>query len=194
VSLRVDAGEMVSIVGPSGSGKSTLLACLAGLETPDGGVVRINGTAFSRSSEAQRARLRSRDVGILLQAGNLLERHTVAENVEMARRLAGAPDRRATAELLEQLGLLDKAHALPATLSGGESARAGLAVALANHPDVVLADEPTGELDSSTATAVMALLRARARAGAAVVIVTHNRALSDAGDRVIAIRDGVLSS
>jgi putative ABC transport system ATP-binding protein len=195
VSLAVDAGELVAVTGPSGSGKSTLLACLAGLDEPDGGMVRIDGEPLSRKSEPARAALRARHIGLLFQNGNLLDQLTVAENVRVARRLAHHDRaRRTVSEVLEDLGIGDRANARPSQLSGGELARAGLAVAIANDPSVVLADEPTGELDHATASRIIALLRERADNGAAVVVVTHSAEVASASDRVIALRDGRLAS
>ena len=190
VSLTVDAGEVVAVTGPSGSGKSTLLACLAGLDEPDGGLVRIAGEALSRRPESERAAIRARRIGVLFQNANLVEHLTVAENVRLARQLVHRSSKESVRELLEQLGVEQRASARPSELSGGELARAGLAVTLANDPAVVLADEPTGELDRASATALVRLLRARAHAGTAVVVVTHNRALADDADRIITLRDG----
>ena len=190
VSLSVQSGEMVAITGPSGSGKSTLLACLAGLDEPDGGWVRIAGETMSRRPERERAALRARHLGMLFQSGNLIEHLSVAENVTIAQRLAGRPDNARTRRLLDQLGLSKRGSARPSQLSGGESARAGLAVALANRPSVLLADEPTGELDAMTQERVLELLRATADDGTAVVIVTHNRSVAAAVDREIRLADG----
>ena len=194
VSLELRAGEIVAVTGPSGSGKSTLLACLAGLDEPDGGMVRFGTEAMSRQSEADRAALRARRVGMLFQSGNLLDHLTVEQNVIIAQRLAGRVDRAATRDVLRSVGLADRAGATPTTLSGGEAARAGLAVALANEPTVILADEPTGELDEGTADRLMAMLRERAAAGAAVLIVTHNAAVAAEADRQIQLLDGRIHS
>jgi putative ABC transport system ATP-binding protein len=190
VSLAVAAGELVVVVGPSGSGKSTLLACLAGLDEPDGGTVTVAGEVMTRRSEAERAGLRARRIGMLFQSANLLEAFTVDGNVALAQRLAGNPDGRRRAALLADLGLAARSGAYPAELSGGEAARAGLAVALANDPPVILADEPTGEVDGAAEAAVLALLRARADAGAAIVVVTHSPAVAAAADRTVALFDG----
>jgi putative ABC transport system ATP-binding protein len=190
VSLRLYPNEIVAVTGPSGSGKSTLLACLAGLDEPDGGSVRVDGEVMSRRPEAERAALRARKVGMLFQSGNLLDHLSVEQNVTLAQRLAGAVDSVRVATLLAEVGLASRAGASPATLSGGESARAGLAVALANSPVVILADEPTGELDETTATRIMELLRRHALAGAAVLIVTHNPTVAATADREISLLDG----
>ncbi len=190
VSLVVEAGETVAVIGPSGSGKSTLLACLAGLDEPDGGMVHVGGAPMSRRSEAERARVRARSVGVLFQSANLVEHLTVRENVIAAQQLARRVDRARVDALLDRLGMADRADARPSELSGGETARAGLAVALANEPALLLADEPTGELDSATAARVVERLRAEAERGAAVVIVTHNIDLAELADRVVELRDG----
>jgi len=190
VSLTVDAGEMVAVTGPSGSGKSTLLACLAGLDDPTAGMVHVDGQRLSRRPEAERAALRASSIGMLFQSANLVEHLDVTENVRLAQRMAGHNDGARTEQLLEQVGLTARAHARPSELSGGELARAGLAVALANDPPVLLADEPTGELDGVTADRVLGLLRERARGGGAVVVVTHNPAVAGAADRTIVLADG----
>ena len=190
VSLTVGRGELVAVVGPSGSGKSTLLACLAGLDEPDGGRVLIEGERLSRRPEPERAALRARRVGVLFQSGNLLDHLTVAENVVLAQQVAGRPNPGRAAGLLEALGLARRAHARPAELSGGETARAGLAVALANDPAVVLADEPTGELDSASEARVLDLLWAHAAAGGAVVVATHSPAVAAAASRTQHLQDG----
>jgi len=190
VSISADAGELVTIVGPSGSGKSTLLLCLAGLDEPDGGMVRIAGEPLSRRSEAERASVRARHIGVLFQTFNLIEHLTVLDNVVVAQRLARSVDRDVVAGLLERLAIAERSSAHPSELSGGETARVGLAVALANDPAIVLADEPTGELDSATATRVIAQLRDAADRGAAVVTVTHNEELARYADRVVELRDG----
>jgi putative ABC transport system ATP-binding protein len=195
VSLTLAPGEVVAVTGPSGSGKSTLLACLAGLDEPDGGVVRISGERISRRPEEERAQARARLIGMLYQQANLVGHLSVSDNLALAQRLSGrgaAASRRH--EVLERCGIAERAHALPAQLSGGELARAGLAVALANDPAVVLADEPTGELDEVTAVRVLELLRQRAGEGAAILIVTHNPAVAESADREIRLRDGRVES
>ncbi|WP_445152189.1 ABC transporter ATP-binding protein [Baekduia sp. Peel2402] len=192
VSLTVVAGEVVAVTGPSGSGKSTLLACLAGLDEPDGGVVRIDGERLSRRPEEERASVRARRVGMLFQQANLVGHLSVDDNLRLARRLAPRPetDLPSRAELLDRCGIAERAHARPAQLSGGELARAGLAVALANGPRVVLADEPTGELDEATARRVVDLLHRQAAEGAAVVVVTHSPEVAALAHREVRLRDG----
>jgi putative ABC transport system ATP-binding protein len=195
VSLAVDGGELVAVTGPSGSGKSTLLACLAGLDEPQGGMVRVDGEQLSRRTEEARAAIRARRIGVLFQNANLLDHLTVAENVRVARRLAkGAPVHQSVTELLAELGIGDRSRARPSELSGGELARAGLAVAIANNPNVILADEPTGELDHVNASRILKLLRSRTEKGAAVILVTHGDAIAEEADRVIALRDGQVAS
>jgi putative ABC transport system ATP-binding protein len=189
VTLELEPGEIVAVTGPSGSGKSTLLACLAGLDEPDGGMVSVAGERLSRRPEAARARMRSRHIGLLYQQINLVGHLSVADNVALAQRLAGG--RRALSpEVLERCAIAHRAGARPAQLSGGELARAGLAVALANAPAVVLADEPTGELDEITAERILDLLAQLAEAGAAVLVVTHSPQVAARADREIRLRDG----
>lgn len=192
VSLVADAGEVVAITGPSGSGKSTLLACLAGLDEPDGGVVTVAGHTLSRRPETQRAALRARHIGMLFQSGNLLEHLTVEDNLLVAQRLAGRPDESARRALLDALGIAHRSRAHPSQLSGGEVSRAGLAAALANEPEVLLADEPTGEVDGATEARVLSLLRRRAESGTAVVVVSHSPAVAAAADRVVRLSDGTV--
>jgi putative ABC transport system ATP-binding protein len=190
VSLDVHAGELVVVSGPSGSGKSTLVACLCGLDEPDGGTVWLGGQRLSRRTERERAALRAGNLGLLLQAGNLFDHLTVDQNLELAQRLAGRPAPRRRAEALERLGIAGSAQALPAQLSGGETARAGLALALVNGPAVLLADEPTGEVDSENEARVVELLREEAARGTAVVVVSHSAALSGHADRLLQLLDG----
>ena len=191
VTVNVDAGEIVAVTGPSGSGKSTLLACLAGLDEPDGGMVRVAGERLSRRPEEERARVRARRIGMLYQQANLVGHLSVDDNVALAQRLGGGKDHTTDrAEILDRCGITHRAHARPSQLSGGELARAGLAVALANDPAVLLADEPTGELDSVTAARVLDLLRDRAASGAAILIVTHSPEVAEAAGREIRLRDG----
>jgi len=206
VSVAVRAGELVAVVGPSGSGKSTLLACLAGLDEPDGGHVVIAGKRLTRRDEPTRAGLRARWIGMLMQSGNFLEHLTVAQNIQAAQALAARARRRGAGsetgrgangarrpdphELLAGVGLAERASARPSTLSGGEVARAGLAVAMANDPPVLLADEPTGEVDRQAEIGVLDLLRRRADRGKAVLVVTHSETVAASADRVVRMVDG----
>jgi putative ABC transport system ATP-binding protein len=193
VSITVADGEMVAVTGPSGSGKSTLLACLAGLDEPDGGQVLVNGVRLSHRPEAQRAAMRARGIGVLFQSDNLIRHLSVRQNIDLAQRLAGRADHAYRDSLVARLGLAARSDARPGTLSGGEAARAGLAVALAADPAVLLADEPTGELDDATEASVLTLLRAQAEAGCAVLIASHSAAAATAADRVVTLQDGRLS-
>jgi putative ABC transport system ATP-binding protein len=191
VSLALEAGELVAVTGPSGSGKSTLLACLAGLDEPDGGSVSVDGTRISRRPEEERARIRGARIGMLFQQANLVGHLTVAGNMALAQQMSnGSSSAEWRSQVLERCGIEHRASALPSQLSGGELARAGLAVALANDPPVILADEPTGELDSVTAARVLGLLRDRAGAGAGVLIVTHSPEVASTADREIRLLDG----
>ncbi len=191
VSLAVDAGELVAVTGPSGSGKSTLLACLAGLDEPDGGSVHVAGERLTRRSEDVRAGLRARHIGVLFQQRNLVGHLSVTDNVALAQRLRGRGAAAAwRAEVLEACGIDARAGARAHQLSGGELARAGLAVALANDPPVILADEPTGELDEATAARVLDLLRSRAVRGTAVLVATHDEQIAADADREVRLRDG----
>jgi len=195
VSLTVQPGETVAVVGPSGSGKSTLLSCLAGLDEPAGGTVTVGGERVSHRPEAERAHIRSRRIGILMQSRNLLPHLDVRANIRLAQLAAGQDDRRYNPdELLEQVGLSGRGRAVPQELSGGELARAGLAVALANDPDIVLADEPTGELDGQSEQQILTLLRERVADGAALLVVTHSAEVVRIAGRVISLQDGAVLS
>ena len=193
VNLSIAPGEIVAVVGPSGSGKSTLLSCLAGLDEPDGGHVTVAGARITRRPEALRASLRARWIGVLSQSGNLLDHLTVRQNILVAQSFARGPDRPSPEELLAEVGLSERASARPSTLSGGEAARAGLAVALANEPSILLADEPTGEVDERNERLLLDLLRQRATLGAAIVFVTHSGRAADAADRIVGLEDGRLA-
>ena len=195
VSFGVDAGETVAVVGPSGSGKSTLLACLAGLDEPAGGSVTVAGQLLTHRPETERAQRRAASIGVLLQSGNLLDHLSVRDNVALVLRDRNhRAARRAAAEGLAAVGLAGRARALPRQLSGGEAARAGLAVAMANDPPVLLADEPTGELDGETEHRVLDLLTERAARGTAVIVVTHSPQVIAIADRVLTLQDGNLAA
>ncbi len=194
VSLTVHRGETVAVMGPSGSGKSTLLACLAGLDEPAGGMVRVGGERVSHRPESERARIRAQRIGVLLQARNLLPHLDVRANIRLAQHARGGEPRPSVDALLEQVGLAGRSHAVPSELSGGELARAGLAVALANDPDVVLADEPTGELDGQTEQQVLTLMQEHARRGAGLLLVTHSPDVMRIANRVIQLQDGAVVS
>jgi putative ABC transport system ATP-binding protein len=194
VSLAVPGGKLVTVAGPSGSGKSTLLACLAGLDEPDGGSVYVLQTRISHRPEHERSALRARHIGTLFQSANLLEHLTVRRNIELAQRIARARDRPrdrpGVDTLLDAVGLTPRSGARPSELSGGEAVRAGLAVALANNPDVLVADEPTGELDGKTEADVLRLIRDQADRGTAVIVASHSAAVAAMADEVIKLKDG----
>ena len=194
VSLALRPGEVVAVTGPSGSGKSTLLACLAGMDDPDGGSVHVAGQRISHRREPERARIRARHIGMLFQQHNLLDHLTVGNNLALVRSLAGRRGRADRPDVIGLLGLWDRADAYPGQLSGGELARAGLAIALANAPALVLADEPTGELDSATETRVLELRSAAAARGTAVLVASHSPAVAAAATRVIRLTDGRISA
>jgi putative ABC transport system ATP-binding protein len=189
-SLTVGPAEVVALVGPSGSGKSTLLACIAGLDEPDGGRVEVAGFRMTRRSEAERARLRARHIGVLQQSGNLFDHLTVEENVRLSLELAHADGAGGSRRALASVGLADRAQALPSELSGGESARAALAVALAGDPAILVADEPTAEVDADTERQMIELIVGRKHAGRAALIATHSMAVALTADRMYRIADG----
>ncbi|NKJ92805.1 ATP-binding cassette domain-containing protein [Rhizobium leguminosarum bv. viciae] len=190
VTITLNPGEFTVLRGPSGSGKSTLLACLAGLDEPDGGVVSVLGERMTRRAEPERARLRARHFGMLMQSGNLFEHLTVRANVRLQMEISGHGRPDEIDGLLDSLGLGGLAGVLPAHLSGGEAARAGLAVALAAKPPILLCDEPTAEVDLGTEQLVIDRLIENCTSGAAVLVVTHSPALAARADRMIDIRDG----
>jgi putative ABC transport system ATP-binding protein len=193
VDLDVAAGETVAIMGPSGCGKSTLLHLLGGLDRPSGGEVRLAGSRVDQMSERALARLRQDSVGFVFQAFHLMDELTAVENVELPALLAGRPARaarqRATG-LIERVGLAERAGFLPAQLSGGQRQRVAIARALANEPLVVLADEPTGNLDSAATLEVLRLFESLHAAGQTLVVVTHDSRIAATADRMISMRDG----
>ena len=196
VSHRFEPGRVTAVMGPSGSGKSTLLNLLAGFDRPTTGHVEIDGVRLGRLPERELARLRLRRFGFVFQASNLVTVLPARRNVAFPMGLAGvgrgARDRRAM-ELLERFGVAHRADALPAKLSGGERQRVALARALANDPDVVFADEPTGSLDRASGAEVVAALAEVARDGRSVIVVTHNPEVADAADRRLRLVDGRLA-
>lgn len=193
VDLSVEPGQMVAVMGPSGSGKSTLLTIAGGLEEPTSGEVRIGGNLLSGLSRNQRARLRRRRVGYVFQDFNLLPGLTAVENVALPLELDGTPMRRArTAAMtaLRELGLADRARQFPDNLSGGERQRVAIARAIVGERHLLLADEPSGALDSTNGETVMRLLLAACKGGVAVLVVTHDAQLASWADRVVFLRDG----
>ena len=196
VTLDLPGGEFVAIVGKSGSGKSTLINLIAGIDRPTSGQVRVDGTAVQALDESRLSAWRGRNVGVVFQFFQLLPTLTILENVMLPMDFCGSfppRDRRKRAlALLERVGVQDQADKLPSALSGGQQQRVAIARALANDPPVILADEPTGNLDSATARAVLELFRGLADSGTTVLIATHERDLASIIDRQIEIADGVV--
>ena len=193
--LTVDRGEFVAIMGPSGCGKSTLLNLIAGLDVADEGTVQVGDAILGDLDENGLAVMRRKNIGIVFQFFNLLEGMTALENVVMPALIAGAKRRQAenrARDLLDLLGLGDKADQLPAGLSGGQRQRLAIARALANEPTVVLADEPTGALDSEGGAEVLELFRRLHQGGQTIVMVTHDQPVADAAQRIVHMRDGVV--
>jgi putative ABC transport system ATP-binding protein len=193
VSLGLDAGQTLALTGESGSGKSTILHISAGLEVPDGGSLHLEGVEINELSEAERANLRRSEVGIVFQQFNLIPSLTVEANIGFQASLAGRRDKTFESELVEELGLGDQLKKYPESLSGGQQQRVAIARALAVRPKLLLADEPTGNLDESTASAVLtAMLDLVGRTGAALMVVTHSAALAEKMDRRVRLKGGVL--
>ena len=193
VSLEVGLGESVAIVGASGCGKSTLLYLLGGLERPSAGSVQLARRALERMPETGLARLRRHELGFVFQAFHLVDELTALENVELPALLAGAAPRaarRRAQELLEEVGLEDRAGHLPSALSGGQRQRVAIARALANEPLVILADEPTGNLDTAATAEVLRLFEQLHVNGQTLVIVTHDSRIAATADRLVTMRDG----
>ena len=196
VDLRIQRGEFVAVMGPSGCGKSTLLNLLAGLDRPTGGEVWLDGDRIDQLSETALAKLRRRRLGFVFHFFNLLPTLSARENVELPLLLTGrrrGDARRTAVRLLEDLGIGGKEDAAPVRLSGGEQQRVALARALANQPDLVVGDEPTGSLDSTSAREVLALLRAAHTRGQTLLLATHDARVAAAADRVVSMRDGRVS-
>jgi putative ABC transport system ATP-binding protein len=195
VSLSVDRGELVAVMGPSGSGKSTLLTIAGGLDTPTSGSVQVDGLELVGRAPKSLARLRRRSIGYVFQDFNLIPALTAAENVALPRELDGerpGPARRAALEALEAVGVGELADRFPDDMSGGQQQRVAIARALVGERRLILADEPTGALDSETGEAVLQILRSRVDAGAAGVLVTHEARHAAWADRVVFLRDGVV--
>ncbi len=196
ISLQIKQGEFVAVVGKSGSGKSTLLNMLTGIAHPTSGEVIIGDVTLHQLSESQTARWRGRNVGIVFQFFQLLPTLTVVENVMLAMdfcKIVPVSQRRSRAlELLDQMGIAEQAHKLPSTLSGGQQQRVAIARALANDPPLIVADEPTGNLDTQTASTVFQMLEAQVSAGKTVIVVTHERDFAAQVDHTITLVDGLI--
>ena len=195
VDLVVERGEYVALIGPSGSGKSTLMAILGCLDVPSGGTYALDGRQVEKLSGADLAAIRNEKIGFVFQQYNLLPRATILRNVELPMLYAGVPrkERRQRAlDLLERVGIPDKANVLPGALSGGQRQRVAIARALANRPALLLADEPTGALDSKTGHEVLALFRELHAQGNTVVLVTHDPAIAATAERRVELCDGLI--
>jgi len=195
IDLEVERGEFVALIGPSGSGKSTLMAILGCLDVPTGGTYSLDGVQVEKLSGADLAAIRNEKIGFVFQQYNLLPKATIVRNVELPMLYAGVPrkERRQRAlELLERVGIADKANTLPGALSGGQRQRVAIARALANQPALLLADEPTGALDSKTGQEVLGLFRELHAQGNTLVLVTHDPAIAALAGRRVEIVDGLL--
>jgi putative ABC transport system ATP-binding protein len=194
--VTLDRGELVALLGPSGSGKSTLLNLVSGIDTPDGGSVRVNGVPLTEVTERERTLFRRRHIGFIFQFFNLLPTLTVEENLLLPLELTGrigASERRSAEALLEEVGLEGRGNTYPDRLSGGEQQRVAVARALVHDPSLVLADEPTGNLDSKTSSRILGLLRRLSlERGVTLLVVTHSMEVAKAADRVLRIEEGLL--
>ncbi len=197
VDLDIALAEFVAVMGPSGCGKSTLLNLIAGLDVPDEGTIAIDGEEITGRSEDDLARMRRKHIGIVFQFFNLLESMTVLENVVLPAVIAGTkrkPAETRARDMLDLLGLGDKAKEMPGVLSGGQRQRLAIARALANEPTLLLADEPTGALDSAGGHEVLELFKRLHGDGQTIIMVTHNQEVADAADRIVHMRDGRVES
>jgi len=196
VDLQVEQGEFIALIGPSGSGKSTLMAILGCLDRPTSGTYALDGEPVQGLTGAELARIRNTKIGFVFQAYNLLPKASVLRNVELPMLYAGVgrKERRQRAlEMLERVGLTDKAHKLPGELSGGQKQRVSIARSLANHPAMLLADEPTGALDSQTGAEILELFKDLNRQGNTVILVTHDLNIAAMASRRVEIRDGLIA-
>ncbi len=197
VSLTIEPGEFLAIMGSSGCGKSTLLHLIGGLDMPTGGAIRYGEADLARMNDQRLSRFRNAHVGFVFQAYNLLPELSVLDNVALPLKYAGMSKterRKRAAEALEQVGLADRAHHVPAELSGGQEQRTAIARALVTKPAIILADEPTGNLDSTNRDQILRLFRAINATGTTFLVVTHDHVVGEAADRVLPMRDGHLNS
>ena len=197
VDFSIERGEFVAIMGPSGCGKSTLLHLLGGLDRPSGGELWFDGQRVDGLTETAWAVLRRKNIGYVFQFFNLIANLSAADNIELPANVAGVPAseaKRRRIELMQRLEIADRAHLVPSRLSGGERQRVAIARALINQPGVLLADEPTGSLDSTASQEVLALIRSLHAAGQTTVLVTHDARVASAADRVVRMRDGEIAS
>lgn len=198
INLEIATGEYIAIVGRSGSGKSTLLNLISGIDHPSDGAIKVNGELISQMNESQLASWRGRNIGIVFQFFQLIPTLTILENLRLAMEFVNVipkSERKARAmKLLKEVGIEGHADKLPATLSGGEQQRAAIARAMANNPSIIIADEPTGNLDSKTAATIKAFFHSLSRKGKTIILVTHDIGATEGTDRIISLMDGEIIS